>query len=226
MKNIKFIIIFAVGVIVIVSVLYFVFNNKNASKNSNVPKIASNTNGNTATSNNSPFNLSELTSITNYTFSSVNNSVAFDGSVYSSSNWSLTSPFQEEHINGYIYTDLGGKWYRQSEGTNNYESSSYIGAAKEFLGMFKVAGSKLITNGNCNYAGENGTIYEVEVPQYKQVKALASACLADKNKAMLEYNIGAAIKTSYASASLSYVFTIKSIDNVLALSAPSSYTND
>lgn len=92
--------------------------------------------------------------------------------------------------------------------------------------MFKVADSKLITDGSCNYAGENGTIYEIEVPQYKQVKALASACLTDKNKAMLEYNIGAAIKTSYANASLSYVFTIKSIGDVLALSAPSSYTNN
>ncbi len=224
MKSIKFIIIVTLGVIALVTVLFFVINNKNTSKHSIVLKIASST-GSTAASTNSLFTVSELTSITNYTFSSLDNSEPFNGSVYDSSNWSLTSPFQEEHINGYIYTNLGGKWYRQVEGSNNYQSSVYIGAAKGFLGMLKVADSKLVTDGSCNYAGENGTIYEIEVPQYKQVKALASACLANNNKAILEYNIGAAINTSLVGANLSYVFTIKSIGNVGALTAPSSYTN-
>lgn len=80
MKNIKFIIIVALGAILLVTIVLFVVNNKNTLKHSEIVKVTSTTN-NTITSTNSPFTLSELTSITNYTFSSVDNSVAFNGSV-------------------------------------------------------------------------------------------------------------------------------------------------
>ncbi len=225
MKNIKLIYLLGGSLILIIiaAILLLIFT-----KQSSAPKSSINPrnlySSTQKISTNSPFSLAKLTALKNYSFAFSDNSFKITGAVYSSNNWSESQPSLSEYINGYIYTKLGPNWYRMAQGSSNYSSSPYPGAAQNFLGLLKVAGAKVVQSGSCSYANLDGTIWKIETPNSnKLVNILASACIAKSNDALLEYNLGA---SGSAINSSSYSFTIISVGNVPSLTAPSSYIND
>ena len=225
MKRIRLIYLLGGGLIVIIIavIILLIFTGQSSTSKSslNSKNLYSPTKGITT---NSPFSLAKLTAFKNYSFTFSDNSFKITGAVYSSNNWSESQPSLSEYINGYIYTKLGPNWYRMAEGSNNYSSSPYPGAAQNFLGLLKVASAKVVQAGSCSYANLDGTIWKIETPNSnKLVNILASACIAKSNDALLEYNLGA---SGSAINSNSYSFTILSVGNVPSLIPPSSYIND
>lgn len=174
--------------------------------------------------------LSNLESLTNYSFTFNDNGSDITGEVHSPSDWELVQPALELHVGGKIYTKLV-KWYVEPEGSNNYQSAPYYGAVEQFVGMLKVYGAKVTKGPVCTEAGVSGHLYTIgsRALNSHYLTEMASACIADQGGAMLSEQMGAtgsAVGSAIPSAtkSLSAGFTVTAIGTVPVLPVPSPVT--
>ncbi len=215
-------IIYTLLVIIVIIIIYFIFPKKN-----NIPlKNLTSTKVKTSLIGQNPIlNLSKLTSLKNYTFSFTDNSLTMTGVVYSKNNWSLQKPFQEYHVNGYIYTKLANTWYRQNEALNNYAHSPYISSAEQFIGYKNVYGIKLQEGKSCTIAGVKGHLWIFKSPSNGGLlNEVASSCISNKGYMLSEYigAQGSAINGKKYTSS----FIIQSIGDTKAYIPPTSFKID
>ncbi len=216
-RTIIYVILPLVAVIVIILYLITPKNNNISTKNSNL------INSNSSVSSKSILNLSKLIDLKNYTFSFTNNSLTITGLVYSPQNWSTQQPLPEYHINGYIYTDLANTWYRQKEGSNNYQNSPYIKSVEQFVGFKDVTGAILLEGKPCSIAGVTGHIWTFKRTDVgNSLVQLASSCISSKGY-MLSEDVGA-----HALSNNNHIesFTITGIGLVKPYTPPISFRKD
>ncbi len=174
------------------------------------------------------FNLTELTSLKNYSFSVKDNNLTFNGSVFSTDNWSIKQPVLEEHINHFIYTELSpNNWYRQTEGNNNYNQSPFITTAKNFLNFYHVGGTYLVKGKTCQVNNIQGTIYSFFGPALHKKNTttiISSACLANHGYYLLAFNLGTSTDfINLKSKNINFGFRITSINQTKKLSPPNHF---
>jgi len=229
MKNSLLISIGAPVVIILIVIIVIFFSFHHSSLKAHQMKVSINQSINYQQS---PFSLAELTSLKNYSFILKTDNSTFSGSVDSPNNWSLQEPVLEEHINNYIYTELGSKWFQQPAGKNNYSQSPYITTAQDFVNLYQAKGSKLSKGASCQINHVNGTIYSFASPTVdkKYLTVLASACIANQGHYLLAYNLGSSLNFQLNNlqkgTSLTYAFQITSINQTKPLVAPSNFQKD
>ncbi len=178
--------------------------------------------------NTKQFNLTELTSLKNYSFLVKDNNLTFNGSVFSTNNWSIKQPVLEEHINHFIYIELNpNNWYRQTEGNNNYNQSPFITTAKNFLNFYHVSGAHLAPGKTCLVDNIQGSIYSFFGPSLHKKNTttlLSSACLATHNHYLLAFNLGTSTDfMNLKSKNINFGFRITSINQTKKLVPPNHF---
>ncbi len=223
MKKSKYSLIISLGILIILIIITFItvsliLNHHQTTNKQMTVKFK------TITSK-KPFNLNELTSLKNYSFAITDNHSSFNGSVYSSNNWSIKQPILEEHINHFIYIEISpNNWHKIPEGNNNYSQSPFISSAKNFLNFYHVAGTHLVEGQSCQIDHIQGSIYSFFGPslhQKNQTQIIASACLANQSHNLLAFNLGTSTNfINQKSKNISFSFRITGINQTKKLTLP------
>jgi len=176
--------------------------------------------------------LSRLSALHNYTFTSVATSgvysLALAGRVHSPSDWEVhsTSPAVTTY-------DVGGRGYGVALGQvihitfNTPEGLTHLSGeqtyAEALVGYTHVTGIKITTAGRCTVAGTPGTTYHVQSPDASMLSEVAAACVDNSSGALLSYtsgiNGGSAAKATHLTG-LATKFTVVSIGGVGQIYAP------
>lgn len=187
------------------------------------------------TSTGSGLTLDRLSSLTNYTYTTVSGNGGYTftvtGQVHSPTNWQATS--SAPRVTTY---DVGGRGYAVALGQvspvtfRSPQGFSHLAgeysAAESLVGYTHVAGISITTGGACSAAGASGTTYHVKSPSADAsiLVETATACVANSTGALLSYTSGVPGGSGAAAihlAGANITFTVEAIGGVSPISAPS-----